>query len=99
MEIVLESKIWLLSRKTEGRTLRVILIISQTVNLISCNKGKKKKQKKNSGEAQNNPENIILYYGITLMAFFLYIYTVSYQKMGRHVYETVFLLRDLIWFY
>lgn len=70
MEIVLESKIRLLSRKTEGRTLRVILIISQTVNLISCNKGKKK----NLGEAQNNPENIILYYGITLMAFLLYIY-------------------------
>lgn len=79
MEIVLESKIWLLSRKTEGRTLRVILIISQTVNLISCNKGKKKK-KKTSGEAQNNPENIILYYGITLMAFFFIYIRLAIRK-------------------
>ena len=42
-EMVLESKIKLLSRKTEWGTLRVISIISQVINLISCNKRKKGK--------------------------------------------------------
>ena len=49
-------------------------------------------KKKNLREAQNNPENSVLWHHLN--GFY---YTVSYQKMGRHVYEIVLLLRDLIW--
>lgn len=61
----------------------MILIISQAIYLITCNKGKNIFR-----EVQSNPENTILYHGITLMVFIIQF---AIGKMGRREYEIVIL--------
>lgn len=55
----------------------MILIISQAIYLITCNKGKNIFR-----EVQSNPENTILYHGITLMVFIIQLLSEKWEGVN-----------------